>query len=85
MITLVFSLLLANQAMGTSVDSKDQTDFYKQFGTLDSGVESGWVTVDSIAPHGTDKDVNKFFYQLVFMKGRSRDLIDPTDPLVVWL
>jgi carboxypeptidase C (cathepsin A) len=83
--SFIVCLLLATSVLSSSVESIDQTDFYKKFGTIDGGIESGWVTVDGIAPHATDKDVNKFFYQLFYMKGKSKDTVDPADPIVIWL
>jgi hypothetical protein len=39
-------------------------------------MESGWVTVDGIIPHATEKDINKFFYQLAYMSGKSSETVD---------
>lgn len=87
MIFEVVSLILPTLLMvkGASIESKDQTSFYRRFGNLNCGMESGWVTVDSIPPHGTEQDVNKFFYQLAYMSGKSSETVDPFDPLIIWL
>jgi hypothetical protein len=82
MLWLLCSLVVATQSR---VEYKDQTDFYRSFGESNGAIESGWVTVDSIAPHGTEKDVNQFFYQLVYMKGKSWATLDPSDPFIIWL